>query len=484
MAGIGFELKKLFKGKGILSSIKAYAYSSLVSLGPFILAVIIIAVFLLLLNFLEISVKQKELFIATIVYAFIFSQIIASGFKMLITRFISDMLYARKFENILPSLWGLLSIVLPIAGIIGILFFINSPLSIEIKLVSYLLFMELIIIFITMDYLSTLKDYIKIVKSFLAGVITTILLALVFLLFTDIGVVFGLLLSMDIGFLVIISFLLVYLRQFFGKSSKNYYQFLTYFDKFSSLFFVSFFYTLGLYSHNFVFWTSELGVRIADTYIYAPIYDVPTFYAFLSIMPSMVIFVVSMETSFYEKYRAYYTLITGKGSLGDIESARKDMSRVLWSEIRNIMELQTFFTLVFLAIGYYVLPRLGLIPLSMDIFNILVLGAFFNILLLIIILILLYFEDRKGAVFVTLTFLITNIGFTYFTLGYSDDIYGTGFFVSAFISLIIALVELVIYLRNINYHTFVGQPVIHKESAGVFTRLVNAFLPKRDEKQQ
>jgi uncharacterized membrane protein len=159
------------------------------------------------------------------------------------------------------------------------------------------------------------------------------------------------------------------------------------------------------------------------------------------------------------------------------------MTRVLWSEIRNIMELQTFFTLIFLAIGFYILPRLGLIPLSMDIYNIITLGAFFNILLLIIVLILLYFEDRKGALFVTLTFFLTNSILSYFTLQFSEDIYGTGFFLAALISMTAAIIELIVYLRNINYHTFVGQPVIHREDSGVFTRLVNIFKPK-DEKDQ
>ncbi len=89
---------------------------------------------------------------------------------MMITRFIADMLYGEKFEYIMPSLYGVLSIAVPLSGIIGILFFWNSPLQFEIKLVSYFLFMELVIVFIMMEYLSTLKDYMKIVKSFFMGI--------------------------------------------------------------------------------------------------------------------------------------------------------------------------------------------------------------------------------------------------------------------------------------------------------------------------
>ncbi|MBM3707003.1 MAG: hypothetical protein FJW69_01470 [Actinobacteria bacterium] len=478
MAGIGFELKRLFKNKGLFSSIRAYAYSALVSLGPFILCTIIIAAILIFSSYMNIAYRDRELFIATIVYAFIFSQIISSGFKMVITRFIADMLYKQKHEYILPSLYGVLSIVIVFAGTAGILFYYRSPLPFAVKLVSYLLYMELIIVFIMMEYLSTIKDYMRIVKSFISGVIASVCLSYVFLKFTALNTVFSLIFAMNIGFLIIIAILMAYLRSFYGRPARRYFDFLIYFEKYPSLFFISFFYTLGLYSHNFLFWASRFGVEIGGTYTYAPTYDVPTFYAFLSVMPSMVIFIVSVETSFYEKYRTYYSLITGKGNFSDIENARQDMTRVLWSEIRNIMELQLFFTLVFIAAGFYVLPRFGLSQLSMDIFNLIALGAYLNIMVMIVILILLYFENRSGALFVAVIFLLSNAGFTFMTLMYSESIYGVGFFASSIFSLIIALIELSAYLKNINYYTFCSQPVIYKERIGIFGKMINFFASR------
>ena len=37
MAGIGFELKKLFKATGVLSMLKAYGYTGMVTAGPMLL---------------------------------------------------------------------------------------------------------------------------------------------------------------------------------------------------------------------------------------------------------------------------------------------------------------------------------------------------------------------------------------------------------------------------------------------------------------
>ena len=85
---------------------------------------------------------------------------------------------------------------------------------------------------------------------------------------------------------------------------------------------------------------------------------------------------------------------------------------------------------------------------------------------------MLYFEDRKGALFISMSFLITNVVFTYFTIQISENYYGMGFFFAAFITLVLAVIELAVYLKNINYHTFCGQPIIYKENRGLFTRLI------------
>ncbi|MCD4670411.1 MAG: exopolysaccharide Pel transporter PelG [Actinomycetia bacterium] len=485
MAGIGFELKKLFKGKGLLSNIKAYFYSVLVSLGPFILATIMIVSIQLLLVLMDKPLKEKELFIATVIYSFIFAQIITSGFTMIITRFVSDMLYAKKLEYILPSLYGIITLVIPIAAVSAILFLWNSPVLLEIKFTSYLLFMEIIITYLIMVYLSALKDYMKIVKSFSWGVAVTLALSFVFLRFTSLDTVLGMTLAMNIGFLLILSLLLSYLKGFFkiqsARGSGKYFFFLTYFDRYYSLFFISLFYTLGLYIHNFIFWGSSIGVRVSSTYTYAPTYDVPSFYAFLSVMPSMVVFVVSLETSFYERYRAYYSLITGKGNFVDIENARKNMSRVLWSEIRSIMELQLFFSLIFVVAGSYFMPAIGMSSLSFDIFLLLVLGTYCNIILLVVVLVLLYFEDRRGAFFISATFLISNTLFTWGTIYLGEKGYGFGFFIAAFLSLVVALIELRAYINNIHYHTFCGQPVIQRQQTGLFGRLIGFLYRNQDQ---
>ena len=42
MAGIGFELKKLFRRKGIFASFRAYGYAGVICTGPMLLGVLLL----------------------------------------------------------------------------------------------------------------------------------------------------------------------------------------------------------------------------------------------------------------------------------------------------------------------------------------------------------------------------------------------------------------------------------------------------------
>ena len=62
-------------------------------------------------------------------------------------------------------------------------------------------------------------------------------------------------------------------------------------------------------------------------------YDVPAFFAFISVLPTLVMFVVSLETAFYEKYKLYYLNILNNGTVKDIEQAKGEMKKTLMREI-------------------------------------------------------------------------------------------------------------------------------------------------------
>jgi uncharacterized membrane protein len=53
------------------------------------------------------------------------------------------------------------------------------------------------------------------------------------------------------------------------------------------------------------------------------------------------------------------------------------------------------------------------------------------------------------------------------------------YFAAAFFTLILAIIELLVFLKNINYHTFCGQPIIYKERKGILGRMLDFFTPEK-----
>src|ERR1035437_1078054 len=112
MAGIGFELKKLFSQKGLIPNLRANLYASVVVAGPMILG----ALLLFVLRYIAIkagaSMHQQDIFIIVTVYSMLFPLLLTSFLSYVLTRFVADMLYEEKIERILPSMYGAISICL------------------------------------------------------------------------------------------------------------------------------------------------------------------------------------------------------------------------------------------------------------------------------------------------------------------------------------------------------------------------------------
>ncbi len=470
MAGVGFELRKLFREQGLISNVKAYAFSSVTTIGPMVLCMVMIVIMQWMMVRSGADFLERELFLTTVVYAFIFSVLITGGLSMLLTRFIADMMFLRKHEHLLSSYYGAVAVCLPIGMIVAWTFLHDLSAGFGYKIAAYLLFAELVVIWIQAVHLSALKDYKRIVRNFGYGITIAIGLAYVLLFHTPYDSAAAVLAALDTGFFVVVLMCSIHFEQKFPKRmSRVYFDFLSYFGKFPALFFIGTFLYSGVYIHSFVYWFGQHGARVAEKYAISPFYDLPVFYAYLTVVPTLVTFVVSVETSFYEKFRDYYDRILNSGTFADIERAKKEMQRTLVSEISFIMEVQLLFTVICIAVGIKVLPAIGFTMSQLETFNILVLGYYLFIISFIVLLILLYFDDRKGVLIISGLFVLLNVALSYWAMLRGFD--GLGMFTASFIFLVVALSRLVFYVRNIDYYTFCSQPITVKKKTSFWKRL-------------
>jgi uncharacterized membrane protein len=473
MAGIGFELKKMFgKDDTLTKRVKAYTYSTFVSAGPWIITILVLNLFSIISNTFFNDLVEKNLFMGSIVYSFIFSQIITTPWQMLITRYISDELYIKRYNNIKTSFIGLSKIVIVLSFLTGYLYYFNKDIPPYYKYISISLLVITSLTWIIMVFLSSIKNYKSISNAFILGGSIAIILEIIFLKYPIDFIVFksstNMLLSYTIGmFFTYMGLVYSFFNTFTEKLGKQF-DFIRYLSKFPSIFFIGLFYILGLWADDILIWFSFLGINIKNIFRFSPLYDTAIFWAYFITIPSYVLFVIKMEVNFYDKYKRYFSLISHNGNLDDIEFARQDMKATLYKEIRHLFEIQTIITITAVVLVNRVVATFNLPLLLVQIFKISALGSLCNVFILIIILIMLYFEYRKQALFIAFLFFFFNTLFTLIFIPFGTNYFGAGYFIATFITLIIALILLVYSINDINYYTFFRQPIFTKTKKSNF----------------
>ena len=121
MAGIGFQLNKLFQKKGVLNLCRAYVYAGVISIGPMILYVIMLLGMALVTLVAGMEQQDREVLNCMLTYSLLVSLFSSNCHSMVLTRYVADQLYEKKYARIMPSVYGdcciQLIVVLPLYGI-------------------------------------------------------------------------------------------------------------------------------------------------------------------------------------------------------------------------------------------------------------------------------------------------------------------------------------------------------------------------------
>ncbi len=455
MAGIGFELKKVFVNNRISSSVKGFSYAIFVTSGPMIINLFMISIVGKVLINYGASLEQRELFYASMTYSYIFSMLNVSGIIMTVSRYVSDKLYIEDTKDVLASMVGAISICVATGSIFGFIFYISSPIPFLFKLFSYLIFIQLSVINILMVYVSAVKDYKKVALSFSIGLIVTIAMGIT-LNFFQIEILTAMMAGLTIGFFVNILFLLSVIKKFFKVMTNKVFDFILYLKKMPLLFLINFFYTAGLFGHNIIFWIwSDLSVEYIGTYLNAPSYDTAAFYSIFTIIPSLVVFVVKTETAFYIKYKEFCDSIVNGGTFRDIKNAKNSMVDVLRNELSLIIKLQLIVTIISIIIGAtIILPITGHNQETIKLFILLAIGYFLTYMTFIIMTVMLYFDNQEDTFKTSLVFFLLSVIFTGITIFFGESFYGLGLCSAAFISMLYGGRMLLKTLDEVDYRVF------------------------------
>jgi len=460
MAGIGFRIEKILAGDTYFDVIKAHFYSAIIFSGPWLLSIVTL---FCLGYFSPDNIRFSEIvfFKTVLIYIFAFSLIFVGFFQLSLTRYLSDKLYIKEEESLVPIFNASLLLVLVLQSLIGIAVINTIDIPFIQKFLIVMIYLTISAIWIIMLFLTALRDYEAISWAFVIGSFVAVTGSIY------LGQVFGLegyFAGYFIGHLIICAMLTVRIFTEFGSRRFFDWGVLNFLAKNKTLVFLGFFYNLAIWIDKIIFWFSPKAIQINNFLYSYPQYESATFFAYLTIVPALSIFIIHIETDFYKKYKLYYTQILDKGAFSQILAAKKNMMASLRESLAFVATTQGIISLLAITFSAPLANIFHLQAIQIPVFRISVVGAFLHSLLLIGIIIILYFDFKKTALMVTGVFLISNAVGTWITSRLSLPFVGYGYLGGALIALITAFYCLDYKLKRLEYITFATQPLAaHRE---------------------
>lgn len=412
MAGIGFELKKIYGRKTLASNLWGTIYATMTTIGPAVLSAVLLLVLKLSLNRAGLTLLEERFFISSTTYAFVIATLAAVFFAAPVSRYISDCIFLGRESDICPSAFGVLSLSTTISGIImlllcaGMYFQDRVPLSF---LISYYFLGVLVTdVYSMMTYASALKHYKALTFSFFLGMLLAV--AVYFLCTRQLGIdkVIAACMALACCYFLIVFALVFQCVKAFGMPRGKYFAFLAYFRRYPKLAVGGFAYTLGIYCPTLIYWFFSGISEQVSVFRTVPVYDFALFIAVFVNMPSLVIFVVKVETAFYEKYTLYVSALNN-GTYDLIRKERDVMSRELRQQLFFVYEIQLIITVVLVCVVSVFFPYLSASTQMLNMFVILSLGVYVVFCMYFTIVVFYYFSDYSGACISALAFLAVTV---------------------------------------------------------------------------
>ena len=432
MAGIGFELKKIYRKDGISRTLLGAVYSTLVTIGPTILIITVILALYIFLDMTAVDMAERELLSSTILYIFIFSVCLTSPFNSVFSRYLADKFYEEDFDNILPSYYSGILLVSVLAMIMCIpvmlsLYFLGN-IELPYIIGAFVMWASAVIIFFTVTYLHATKDY-KIIAAFFAIALAVgALVAVVLYFLVGASQIYAILYGLATAFFIVAFCEFSYVRFYFKRGGTNYTECIKYLWIHRGIFLTNFFYILGLYVHNFVFWTTTQHLIVAETYYSHMNYDMATCLAMFTNISATVIFTVIAETHFHETYQHYMEAVIG-GTYRTIQKNKTIMFRTLSMQLGQIFATQVAITCVIFMILVLFGQQIGFTATTMRMYPVLAAGFLGVFLMYCNIVYLYYFEDSfDSAMGAFIFFIATLVGAIFAAYFLPVELCGLGLF--------------------------------------------------------
>lgn len=460
MAGIGFRLQRLLASGNIGSMAAAYSYSAIIASGPWMFSMLSLVGIGLFMS--GRSVPQNgpgipiDIFCTVVTYAYAGSTLLGSLIYMGVSRYISDRLYAAQMEAILPAFLSSASLILLLGMASAGPWLAFSGLRPADAVLVFLMFQSLSIIWLAMTFLSAAKGYVQIVWGFCGASALGALLAILGYACLGLrgafaGYAFG-----QLSLAIWLSWRIF--REFpsYSPSDPALFSFLW---KKRWLAAIGLLFNLGIWVDKFIVWGSDQGREVIGWFRCADVYDASLFFAYLTTIPAMAIFLIRIEASFYRNYSIYFNAVTCGGDLSAIEYGKRRIAASLKLSVERILMSQGVLTLFLIVVAPWLAAFLNLDSPDIATLRWALLAAFLQALLLFLLIFFLYFDWEARACLLSAIFCAANGALTWASLLQGDEYLGLGYLLALMLSLSIGAVMFESAFDNLEFETFAKQQI-------------------------
>lgn len=452
MAGIGFELQRVLRKGGLGSFVQVAFAGVMIVAGPWLMS--IGGIFFIGRFAAPALGEGQRLFITIVVYSYAFSLVLFGGFHYLFTRVVADQIYEEKHGEAGASLLVFSLLVVVVAGVVA--WAALTPASFAslthpmlFRAASVGLFAVINLLWVMMIFVSLLKRFAGILLAYFSGMTISVVGAVVLGERWGLG---GAMSGFAIGQLVAAMFLAaLLLKKYRPKGFTHLPHVLSrYFGRYRYLFGSGLLYFWGIWVDKIVFWfgfgspASGTYLRLYDTY------DVPVYFASLTMIPGLVYFVVVLETDFYLRLMDFLKSLQMR-TFARIQERKYQLRNGMRRGLREQSLFQGIITVALVLLATQLLPILGVSSSQTGIFRILLIAVYFHFLLLTLITFLLYIELFLQAFVSALVFfglnLLGSLATAYLQLAAWG---GVSYLLSAVLASIVAFVFLDIGTRRLD----------------------------------
>jgi polysaccharide biosynthesis protein PelG len=456
VAGIGFVLRRVVTEDTYFGAVRGYVASAIISSGPWLLSVVTLAI-LGLVSLLTLGAAERNLLFAAILYVFAFSLIAVGVVQLSVTRYVSDKLYLEQPDVVAPTFVGVVTVTFAVVfspAAVLCLSLVDLPLLFRLAMLA--LFLASTGIWLAMIFLTAARDYWYIVVAFVSGYGLSLVLALL------LGAVYGstgYLTGFTAGQVVVFGLLASKVLTEFPLPTDWRLDAFGYLKRYPSLTVAGLSYNVAIWIDKLIFWYAPTGISLYSYLHVFPPYDIAMFLTSLAMVPGLTVFLLHVETEFYQYYRAFFGAISARHSLRQLTQARNGMVRALRHSFLLLLRVQAMVVLAGFLLADRLYLVLGLPPEDARFFQIGLIANSSQVLLLISLLLLLYFDLPRATALVSTLFLASNALLTLGTLILGPAWYGLGYMAASLIALALAQALLWTHLHQLEYHTFVSQPL-------------------------